>query len=130
LLLSSSPSLPSPLQSQSSKSDLFGDWDSTDDDHHIENIPSLGHIFSTHEEMITYTKEWALTVGYALIIARTTKRDNELTRVYLRCDRGGKPKAGQEKTRLIDCQYQLAGHLRIDGWVLSCDQSKGKSATF
>jgi hypothetical protein len=78
--------------SQSSRSDLFGAWDSTDEDH-LEDLPSLGHMFSTYKEMITYTKEWALTVSYALVIARTTKIDDELTRIYLRCNRGGKLKA-------------------------------------
>jgi hypothetical protein len=65
-------------------------------------------------------------IGYALVIARTTKNKDEITRVYLRCDRGGRPKAGQENTRLIGCKFQLAGHLREGGWMLSCDQTKGK----
>jgi hypothetical protein len=66
-----------------------------------------------------------LSYGYTLVLARSTKKDGKLTRVYLRCVRGGKPKAKQEKTRLIECPYQLVGHLRQDGWILSCDSNKG-----
>ena len=62
-------------------------------------IPSLGHVFPTSDEIVTYAKEWALSMGYALVIARSTTKDDELTRIYLRCDRGGKPKARQESSR-------------------------------
>jgi hypothetical protein len=106
-------------------SDTNNDTDLDDHDHNDTHIPSLGHVFLTSNDMVTYTKEWALSIGYALVIARSTTKDDELTRIYLRCDRGGKPKAGQESSRLIDCKYQLAGHKRSNGWILSCDQSKG-----
>ena len=76
----------------------------------LENIPSLGHIFPTSKELVAFAKEWAQSIGYALVIARSTTKDDELTRVYLRCDRGGKPKARQESSCLIDCKYQLASH--------------------
>lgn len=121
----------------------FGGWSDSDNDSNDSNnsdgsleigdedgappaVPPLGRIFATHEEMVLYAKEWTLSYGYTLVTGRTTKgKDDELNRIYLRCDRGGKPKAGQKQTRLVDCQYQLAGHLRSNGWVLSCDKSKG-----
>jgi hypothetical protein len=110
----------------SGSSDPFGGWSDSEDNKTTRNIPSLGHIFSTSEELIAFAKDWAESVGYALVTARTTKKNDKLTRVYLRCDRGSKPKARQESTRLIDCKFQLAGHLRADGWTLSCNESKGK----
>jgi hypothetical protein len=103
--------LPSPLPSPGlllpSSSDRV-DWSDSGSDSGVETpptIPPLGCIFSTHEDLLTYAKEWTLPYGYTLVLARSTKKDGRLTRVYLRCDRGGKPKAGQEKTRLIECPY-------------------------
>jgi hypothetical protein len=54
-------------------------------------------------------------MGYALVIAKSTTKDNELTRIYLQYDQGRKPKARQESSRLIDCKYQLAGYKRLSG---------------
>ena len=110
----------------SGSSDPFDGWSDSENDEATRNIPSLGHIFSDSEELIAFAKDWAKSVGYALVTGRTTKKNDKLTRIYLRCDRGGKPKARQESTRLIDCKFQLAGHLRADGWILSCNESKGK----
>jgi hypothetical protein len=112
--------------SSSCSSDAFGDFDNSSDEDTLD-LPSFSHIFQTDVDLIEYAQGWAIEAGYALIIARSTCNDKgEKTRVYLRCDRGGKSKAGQESTRLINCKFQLAGHQRDQGWILSVDQSKGK----
>jgi hypothetical protein len=123
---SQSQSSSSPSLSHESGSDPFGGWSDSEADETLEDIPSLGHVFPDSQGLVDFAKDWAESVGYALVIARTTKNNkDEVTRVYLRCDRGGRPKAGQENTRLVDCKFQLAGHLREGGWMLSCDKSKG-----
>src|SRR6266487_2733461 len=92
--------------------DPFGDFDSSKNDDTPE-LPSFGHVFQTSGDLVEYAQGWGVEAGYALIIARSTRNNvGEKSRVYLRCDRGGRPKAGQETTRLIDCKFQLAGHLR------------------
>ena len=110
-------------------SDSFGDFDSSESDHesdHTPELPSFAHIFQTLDDLIKYVQGWGIETGYALVILRSTCDDSgEKNRVYLRCDRGSLPKAGQETTRLIDCKFQLAGHRRDKGWLLSVDQSKG-----
>jgi hypothetical protein len=112
--------------SSNCSSDAFGDFDNSDDEDTLD-LPSFSHIFQTDVDLVEYAQGWAIEAGYALIIARSACNDEgEKTRVYLRCDRGGKSKAGQESTRLIDCKFQLAGHQRNQGWILSVDQSKGK----
>ena len=59
----------------------FGSWSDTDSgsDTDTPYIPSLAYIFPTPDKIVTYTKEWALLVGYALVITRSTTKDNELT---------------------------------------------------
>jgi hypothetical protein len=85
--------------SSSCSSDAFGDFDNSDDDDDTLDLPSFSYIFQTDVDLIEYAQGWAIEAGYALIIARSTCNDEgEKTRAYLRCDRGGKPKAGQEST--------------------------------
>ena len=101
--------------SSSCSSDAFGDFDNSDDEDTLD-LPSFSYIFQTDVDLIEYAQGWAIKAGYALIIARSTcSNKGEKTRTYLRCDRGGKPKAGQESTRLINCKFQLAGHRRDQG---------------
>jgi hypothetical protein len=107
-------------------SDAFSDFDSSKNDDTPE-LPSFAHIFHTSDDLIEYTQGWGIEAGYSLVIQKSTRNDSrEKNRVYLRCDRGTLPKAGQETTRLIDCKFQLAGHRRDEGWLLSVDYSKGK----
>lgn len=106
-------------------SNAFGDFDNSENDD-TPKLPSFAHIFHTSNDLIEYAQGWGIEVGYSLVIRRSTHDDSgEKNRVYLRCDRGTLPKAGQETTRLIDCKFQLAGHRRDEGWLLSVDQSKG-----
>jgi hypothetical protein len=112
--------------SSTCSSDPFGDFDSSESDD-TPQLPSFGYVFQTSEDLVEYAQGWGIEARYALIIARSTRnRAGKKSRVYLRCDRGSLPKVGQETTRLIDCKFQLAGHLRDKGWILSVDQSKGK----
>jgi hypothetical protein len=106
-------------------SDAFGDFGNSEDNDTLE-LPSFAHLFPTFNDLIEYSQSWAIGAGYSLVIRRSTCDDSgEKNRVYLRCDRGTLPKAGQETTRLIDCKFQLAGHRRDEGWLLSVDRSKG-----
>jgi hypothetical protein len=41
---------------KSGSSDPFGDWSNSEDDETLRNIPSLGHIFSTSEELVSFAK--------------------------------------------------------------------------
>ena len=118
--------------SSNSDSNSFANFDSSDDDTSERNdaseLPSFGRIFQTDDELVKYAQDWGIEAGYPLIILRSTRdrKTGEKDRVYLRCDRGGKPKPGHEVTRLIDCKFQLAGHRRDEGWILSVDESKCK----
>ena len=112
--------------SSTCSSDPFGDFDGSGSDD-TPDLPAFGHIFQTDADLVEYAQGWAIEARYALVIARSTRDDSgEKNRVYLRCDRGSKPKAEQETTRLIDCKFQLAGHRREEGWFLLVDKSKGK----
>jgi hypothetical protein len=113
--------------SSDSDSDSFADFSSFESGDDTLELPSFGCIFQTNDMLIKYAQEWGIEAGYPLIILRSTRdKTGKKDRVYLRCDRGGKPKPNQEVTRLIDCKFQLAGHRKDEGWILSVDQSKGK----
>jgi hypothetical protein len=117
--------------SSSSNSNLFVNFNSSNDNtlecNDALELPSFGRIFQTEDELVKYAQDWGIEASYPLIILRSTRdKTGKKDRVYLRCDRGGKPKSGQEVTRLIDCKFQLAGHRKDEGWILSVDQSKGK----
>jgi hypothetical protein len=113
--------------SSNSDSDSFADFNGFESDNDPLKLPSFGRIFRTDDELVKYAQDWGIEAGYPLIILRSTRdKTGKKDRVYLRCDRGGKPKSGQEVTRLIDCKFQLAGHRKDEGWILSVDQSKGK----
>jgi len=114
--------------SSDSDSNSFADFNSSNSGDDTSELPSFGHIFQTEDEIVKYAQNWGIEAGYPLIILRSTRDRNtgQKDRIYLRCDRGGKPKPGQEVTRLIDCKFQLAGHRKDEGWILSVDQSKGK----
>ena len=81
-------------------------------------IPSPGYVFPMSNEMVIYAKKWALSMGYALVIARSTTKDEELTRIYLQCDQGRKPKARQESSRLICHEHATSSD--IIGCRLQC----------
>jgi len=114
--------------SSNSDSDSFADFNSSESGNDTPELPSFGRIFQTDDELIKYAQEWGIEAGYPLVILRSTRdrKTGEKDRVYLRCDRGSKPKPGYETTRLIDCKFQLAGHRKDNSWILSVDQSKGK----
>ena len=93
-------------------SNSFADFDSFKSDDNIEDLPSFGCIFKTEDELVQYAQDWGVEAGYPLVKLQSTRdrKTGEKDRVYLQCDRGGKLKPGQEVTRLIGCQFQLAGH--------------------
>jgi hypothetical protein len=106
--LSQSQSQSSSSLSHKSGSDPFGGWSDSEVDETPKDIPSLGHIFPDSQGLVDFAKDWAESIRYALVIARTTKNNkDEITRIYLRCDRGGRPKAGQENCCRPAVQVQL-----------------------
>ena len=113
--------------SSSSDSDSFADFSSLEGSNDTSELPSFGYIFQTDDKLVKYTQDQGIEAGYPFIILCSTRdKTGKKDRVYLRCDRGGKPKPGQEVTRLIDCKFQLAGHRKDEGWILLVDRSKGK----
>ena len=99
------------FSSSDSDSDSFADFSSSEGGDDTLELPSFGHVFQTDDMLVKYAQDWGIEASYPLIILRSTRdKAGEKDRVYLRCDRGGKPKPGQEVTRLIDCKFQLAGH--------------------
>jgi hypothetical protein len=72
--------------SHKSGSDPFDGWSNSEANETPEDIPSLGHIFPDSQGLVNFAKDWAESIGYALVIARTTKNKDEITRVYLQCD--------------------------------------------
>ena len=97
--------------SSSSDSDSFADISSLEDSNDTSELPSFGYIFQTDDKLVKYAQDQGIEAGYPLIILYSTRdKTGKKDRVYLRCDRGSKPKPSQEVTRLIDCKFQLAGH--------------------
>jgi hypothetical protein len=109
--------------SSNSDSDSFADFNNSKSGDDTSELSSFGHIFQTEDELIKYTQDWGIEAGYPLVILRSTRDRNtgQKDQVYLQCDQGGKPKPSYEATRLIDCKFQLAGHQKDEGWILSVD---------
>src|SRR5271168_2919170 len=66
-----SQSQSSSSSSHKSGSDLFGGWSDSEADETLKDIPSLGHIFPDSQSLVDFAKDWAESIGYALVIART-----------------------------------------------------------
>ena len=92
--------------SSDSDSDSFADFSGSESDNDASDLPSFGCIFQTDNELVKYAQDWGIEAGYPLIILRSTRdKTGKNNRVYLRCDRGSKPKSGQEVTRLINYKF-------------------------
>ncbi len=75
--------------------------------------PPVGELCVSDEKLIAAANTWAGARGYALIVSRSNKNKRGIKdKIWLRCDRGGKPggTAGQKRlhagSRLIECPFK------------------------
>jgi hypothetical protein len=56
-------------------------------------VPPSNAQFNTVDDAVDAANQWAQHHGYALIIGRSKKRDSDglIYKVWIRCDRAGKP---------------------------------------
>lgn len=77
--------------------------------------------FSSREDLLTGTKEWASHQGYAVVIARS-----RFNRLWLKCDRGGtyenrrnltpdQRKRKRGDSRLLNCPFKMIATVKKDG---------------
>ena len=84
--------------------------------------PPTNHVFETRNEAQKYCQKWAKEHGYAVVTQSTRRRDppigstesSEIYKVWLQCDRGGKPRkvptnqqARSRTSQKIDCPFRL-----------------------
>ncbi len=76
-------------------------------------LPPVGELYVSDEKLIAAVNTWAGTHDYALIVSRSNKNKRGIKdRIWLRCDRGGKPGGtdGQKRlharSRLIECPFK------------------------
>jgi hypothetical protein len=96
----------------------------------IMNLRSspIDAVYLSLEELILAVNHHAESEGYAVVKQRSKKspKTDQVVKVYLRCDRGGKPddKSHEQKrkhsaTRLVDCPFSCFALDKADvGWIL------------
>ncbi len=89
--------------------------------------PPVGELYVSDEKLIVATNTWAEAHGYALVVSRSKKNKRGIKdKIWLRCDRGGKPggTGGQKRlhagSRLNECLFKAIGKWSLveAGWML------------
>ncbi len=75
--------------------------------------PSVSELCVSDEKLIAAVNTWAEAHDYALIVSRSNKNKREIkNKIWLRCDKNGKPGDTAEQTRLhagsrlIECFFK------------------------
>ena len=93
--------------------------------------PEDGLCYPTLDGLIKQIQEHAAPQGYAVVQGRSKRnKKDEKRKVWLRCDRGGRPEKNTKShgkrvtgSRLIDCPFKLTASLSpvYDGWIMKVE---------